>query len=247
MTTAVIPNRRVRPKKVAPAATAVGYLRVSTADQADSGLGLAAQREAIQNYADAHGLTVISWHEDVAVSGKVAPERRPGMSTALEALNGGDAAILIAAKLDRVSRSMRDATTLVEVADKRGWSLRTTDGTVGGDDSPMGRAMVGMAATFAELERGLIGMRTREALAELKAQGKQLGTPTKLPDEVITRIILAMDDGQSLRAIAGDLMADGITTGSGSATWRPVQVKRAVESQRGQKLICALFPEGNAA
>lgn len=247
MTTAVIPNRRVRPKKVAPAATAIGYVRVSTADQADSGLGLSAQRDAIRSYAEKNGLTVIAWHEDVAISGKVAPESRPGMCAALDALNGGSAAILIAAKLDRLSRSTKDAANLLELSDKRGWTLRTADGTVGGDDSPMGRAAVGMASVFSQLERDMIATRTREALAELKADGKELGKPTKLPDEVITRIILAMDDGQSLRAIAGDLMADGITTGSGSATWRPVQVKRAVESQRGQKLICALFPEGNAA
>ena len=180
MTAPTIPGRRTRPRRPAPSTAAVGYLRVSTADQADSGAGLDAQRAAVTAYADRHGLHVIAWHTDAGVSGGVAPDDRPGMSAALDDLQARRAGTLIAAKLDRVSRSVRDAADLQARATGEGWTLRTADGVAGGDDSPMGRAMVGVAAVFSELERGLISVRTREALAARRADG-QLGKPTTLP------------------------------------------------------------------
>lgn len=242
MTTAV-PGRRTRTRTAAPTTVAVGYLRVSTADQAGSGLGLDAQRAAINDAAERHGLTVTDWHTDAGVSGSVAPAERPGMSAALTALDGHRAGVLIAAKLDRLSRSVKDAAELMDRAEQSGWRVLTADGTVGADSSPMGRAMVGMSSVFAQMERELISARTREALAALRQQGVQLGQPTKLPDSVIVRILQALATGQSLRGIAADLQADNVPTATGAGKWYPAQVKRAADSQRGQALAAELFGE----
>lgn len=241
MTTA-IPGRRTRTRATADQTVAAGYLRVSTADQADSGLGIAAQRAAILDYAEREGLTVAGFYTDAGVSGSVAPDDRPGMAAALETLADHGAGVLIAAKLDRVSRSTGDTAVLLDRATREGWRLVTADG-VAGDNSPMGRAMVGMWSVFSQVERDFIAMRTREALAALKAQGVQLGRPTTLPDTVLVRILTELSEGRSLRAIADGLETDGIPTATGRGRWYPQQIKRAADSQRGQALAAALFAD----
>lgn len=246
MTTTAIPGRRTRTRRAAPSTVAAGYLRVSTADQADSGLGLDAQRAAVERAAAAQGLTVAGWFTDAGVSGTVAPDDRPGMAAALETLADAGAGVLIAAKLDRVSRSTVDGLQLAERAQREGWRLVTADGFDSGDDSPASRLMFSIQASVSQWERDTIAMRTREALAALKAQGVQLGHPTELPDAVLTRILRELSAGRSLRAIAQGLQADGVPTATGRGQWYAQQVKRAADSQRGQVLARALFGDQDA-
>ncbi|UQE74688.1 recombinase family protein [Gordonia sp. PP30] len=235
-----IPGRRRRVSTSAPAGTVLAYLRVSTDEQAESGAGLAAQRAAIVAEADRQGWTITGWHVDEGLSGGLAPSKRPALAAALDVLANREAAILVAAKLDRVSRSMSDAAALLDRSAREGWQLVTVDMAVD-TSSPQGRAAAHMAMTFAELERGLISQRTREALATRKAAGVQLGRPTELDDDVLTRIITEASQGQSLRAIAQGLMADGIRTGAGKEQWHAPQVQRAMDSQRGQAIAAKLF------
>ena len=242
MTTA-IPGRRTRPRTAAPATVAAGYLRVSTADQADSGLGLDAQRAAITRTAEAQGLTLAGFYTDAGVSGTIAPDDRPGMAAALETLADHGAGVLIAAKLDRVSRSTVDGLQLAERAQREGWRLITADGFDSGDDSPAARLMHTIQSSVSQWERDTIAMRTREALAALKAQGVQLGRPTTLPDTVLVRILTELSEGRSLRAIADGLEADGVPTATGRGRWYAQQIKRAADSQRGQALAAELFAD----
>lgn len=246
MTTTAIPGRRTRTRTAAPTTVAAGYLRVSTADQADSGLGLDAQRAAVERAAAAQGLTIAGWYTDAGVSGTTAPDDRPGMAAALETLADAGAGVLIAAKLDRVSRSTVDGLQLAERAQREGWRMVTADGFDSGDDSPASRLMFTIQASVSQWERDTIAMRTREALAALKAQGKQLGQPTTLPDAVLTRIITELSEGRSLRAIARGLETDGIRTASGREHWHPQQVRTAADSQRGQAITAALFGDQDA-
>lgn len=239
--TSTIPGRRRRARSAAPANTCVAYLRVSTDEQADSGAGLAAQRAAIAAEAERRGWTITAWHADEGLSGGVAPGRRPGLTAALESVGKREAAALIAAKLDRVSRSMADAAALLDRSEREGWALTTCD-LAADTSTPAGEAAAGMMTVFSQLERRLISQRTREALAALKAQGVQLGTPTKVPDEVLVRIIREASEGRSLRQIAAGLMLDGIPTGGGKPTWHAPQVQRALDCQRGQALAAAMFP-----
>lgn len=95
--------RVTRTRPTAPTGTAVAYLRVSTAEQSDSGLGLDAQRRTIEAHARAKGVTIVDWFTDAGVSGGTAPSKRPAMRGALAALADRKAETLLAAKLDRIS------------------------------------------------------------------------------------------------------------------------------------------------
>lgn len=225
-------KRVTRTRPTAPTGTAVAYLRVSTAEQADSGLGLDAQRRTIEDHAAARGITIVEWFTDAGVSGTTLPSKRPAMNEALSILAERRASILLAAKLDRVSRSIKDALNLDHLATTQGWSVTTVDMMMD-TSTPAGRAAMNMLLVFAQFERDMISQRTRDALAERKAQGAQLGNPSQVPIEVVERICREAYDGASLRTIAADLMADGIPTGSGSPTWHPAQVRRVLDGKAG--------------
>jgi DNA invertase Pin-like site-specific DNA recombinase len=190
----------------------VGYVRVSTEEQGDAGAGMEAQRQAITAACAARGWRLSALHEDVA-SGK-AFTKRPGLEAALLTVRSGDAAGLVVAKLDRLSRSVIDAAQTIELARREGWNLVALD--LGVDFSTAaGTAMAQMTAVFAEMERRLIGERTRAALAVKKAQGVRLGRPPVLDDRVRRRIRRERAAGRSLRDIAERLNSSGVPTAHG--------------------------------
>lgn len=231
--------RVTRTRPTAPTGTAVAYLRVSTQEQSDSGLGLDAQRRTIEAHAAAKGLTIIDWFEDAGVSGGIEPAKRPAMRDALAALADRKAETLLAAKLDRISRSIKDAVNLDGLAAKQGWRITTADLMID-TTTPVGRAMMNMLFTFAQFELDMISQRTREALAERRAQGVQLGTPSKLTDSVVERICRAAYGGASLRSIASSLEADHVQTSSGSTTWHANAVRRVLDGTRGRAITAHL-------
>jgi DNA invertase Pin-like site-specific DNA recombinase len=135
--------------------------------------------------------------------------------------------VLLVAKLDRLSRSVHDATGLLLRADRAGWGLIVLDANVD-TTTPQGAAMtqvLAVLAAFAELERRLIGERTKAALAVEKAQGVTLGRPRTLPVEVVERIHSARAAGASWSAIARELNADAVPTAQGGARWYPATVR----------------------
>jgi DNA invertase Pin-like site-specific DNA recombinase len=111
---------------------ALGYVRVSTAGQVDPGAGLDAQRAAVEGEAARQGWT-LEIVTDAGLSG--ATMRRPALTEALVRLDRGDADVLVAAKLDRVSRSVKDFAALLE--------RRTTQGLAAGAARP-GRHVLGL-------------------------------------------------------------------------------------------------------
>ncbi len=102
----------------------IGYLRVSTREQADSGAGLAAQRSAIAGEAERRGWDVV-WIEDAGESGKSM--KRDGITRALAMLKRCEASALVVAKLDRLSRSVIDFAGVMSVAGKQGWAVVALD------------------------------------------------------------------------------------------------------------------------
>ena len=163
----------------------LGYVRVSTEEQSDSGAGLEAQRRAIEAECLRRGWQLLEVVEDAGFSAKDL--KRPGIQEALRVLEEGDAKALVAAKLDRLSRSMIDFPALMATAQKQGWALVALDCAVD-TTTPAGEAMANVLATFAQFERRLISQRTREALAVKKSQGVRLGRPTTMPTKVVNRI-----------------------------------------------------------
>jgi DNA invertase Pin-like site-specific DNA recombinase len=152
---------------------AVGLIRVSTAEQGNSGLGLEAQQVSIRAFVATQGWTMVAEFSDIA-SGK--DDRRPGFQAALARCRQLDA-VLVAARLDRITRRAHTLSQLLE----DGVSIRAAD--MPGADDLMLRIYVAMA----QKERELISERTRAALAAAKARGTALGgdrgyRPAKGPD-----------------------------------------------------------------
>ena len=138
---------------------AITYLRVSTEQQATSGLGIEAQRDRTTGYAISKG-----WQNveivDNAVSGTITPKDRPGLSQALKQLDRGSANVLIVSSLDRLSRSVRDVLDLADRARRNDWSLAVLDIASRHQRHATGRFLLTVFAALSELERGLISERT---------------------------------------------------------------------------------------
>lgn len=211
---------------------AIGYVRVSTDEQANSGAGLAAQRAAILAEAERRGWHLVEVVEDAGFSGKDL--RRPGIAAVLEALSKRRADVLVVAKLDRLSRSLLDLAGLMTVATKEHWALVALDVNVD-TTTASGRAMAGMMGVFAQLERDMIGERTKSALTIKRAQGVRLGRPPTLPQVVAQRIETARAAGQTWTAIAEDLNRDGVPTAHGGREWYPSTVAKVARSAQAAR------------
>lgn len=207
---------------------AVGYVRVSTGEQAESGAGLAAQRHAIEAECSRRGWELVDVHTDTA-SGK-SLTGRPALLTALEEVEHGHAQVLVVSKLDRLSRSLLDFAGLMARAQRGGWNLVALD--LGIDlSTPAGEFMASVMASAAQWERRIIGARTRDALAAKRAAGVRLGRPGGLPVEVLRRIVAARAAGASLRAIADQLTEDAVATSQGGTRWHASTVRAVLASQ----------------
>lgn len=206
----------------------LGYSRVSTEEQADSGAGLEAQKASITAECARRGWELAEIVEDAGYSAKDL--KRPGITDALDRLRRGEAGTLVVAKLDRLSRSLIDFAALMERSRKEGWPLVALD--LGVDTtSPAGEMVANVMATFAQYERRLIGQRTKDALAVKRAAGVRLGRPRSLPDGVVARIVAARGAGATLTAIADGLNADAVPTAQGGLRWWPATVRAVLMSQ----------------
>lgn len=205
----------------------IGYMRVSTEEQAMSGLGLADQRAAIEAEAKRRDWDSVNYVTDDGWSAKSLA--RPGITEALEALRAGNAGILVVSKLDRLSRSLLDFASLMAQAEREGWQLVVLDMAID-TTTPSGALMANVMASFAEYERRIIGARTSAALQQLKSQGKRLGRPRTMPQEVTERVVRERQAGRTLAAIAEALNTDGVPTARGGSKWYPSTVKAVIAS-----------------
>ena len=158
---------------------AIGYIRVSTDRQTESGLSLDAQRDKIQAWATLNDAE-IEVIDDTGESGKNLD--RPGAKELLARIDSGRVDALVIPRLDRLTRSTGDLSRLVE----RLAAARRTDGQRGvylvscaenlDTTTAAGRAMIGMIGVFAQWEREMIAERVTDALAKKKAMGEAAGT-----------------------------------------------------------------------
>ena len=204
---------------------ALGYLRVSTAEQTKSGLGLDAQRDAITTYAAARGWSV----EILADEGKSGSQINPGLEEALGRLRSGQANALIVAKMDRLARSVKNAADIIDRAQRQHWRLVVCDADID-LGTPAGEAWAHMLSIFAAFERKLIGARIREALAVKSAKGERVGRSSAIPAGTLRRIVMEHNAGASFGRVAADLTADDIPTPTGLTVWQPSTVRRAYTS-----------------
>lgn len=170
---------------------AVAYLRVSTREQGQSGLGLEAQRHSVDVFCSTHGYQVAAEYKDVE-SGK--HNARPGLVKALADAKAKGARLVIA-KLDRLSRN----TSFI-------MALRDSGVDFIAADMPEANTLtVGLMAVLAQDERERISTRTTAALAALKARGVKLGSPEHLTDA-------ARAKGRAARTAAARVYANGALT-----------------------------------
>lgn len=202
---------------------AVGYARVSTDEQGESGLGLAAQETAIRLEVERRGWDLLEpVYVDVA-SGK-SMKRRPNLAKALAALDAGDVDVLVVSKLDRLARSVPDFSTMLERARTKGWALDVPD--LGVDTTtPNGKMVAQILMVLAEWEREIIGQRTRAGLVEARRAGAKLGRPSKVAHETVVLIRTLRAGGQSYHAIARILNEGGVPTAQNGKQWYPATVK----------------------
>jgi len=208
----------------------LGYIRVSSAEQVASGAGLAAQEAAIGEECERRGWTLLEVVRDEGESGKSLD--RPGLTRALDRIARGDAAALVAAKLDRLSRSVVDFGTLLDWFSDAEATLLALD--LGIDTStPGGRLVANVFASVAEWERDTIAARTREGLAARRAAGKPISRPAVADRPELRERIAAMRAKEhTLQAIADTFNADGIATLRGAAEWRPSSIQAAAGYRR---------------
>jgi DNA invertase Pin-like site-specific DNA recombinase len=221
-------------------ATAVGYVRVSTASQGRSGLGLEAQRAAIAQFAKSEGLEVSDVFEEVETgSGSDALDRRPKLAAALQAARKSKSPVLVA-KLDRLSRDVHFISGLMA----HGVEFIVCD--LGRQSDPF---VLHLYAALAEKERSLIAARTTAGLKAAKRRGAKLGMDAKSEAEVKViaargakankeaafarvealrpHIEFALKGGASLRWAAGTLNGRGIQSPGGGRWHAPSLLKAA--------------------
>jgi len=204
-----------------PVTRVLGYLRVSTEEQAANGNGLDAQRATITAEADRRGWTV----DLVADEGASGKHVNTGLRSCLDQLAQGRADALIVAKLDRMARSVLHAADILQLARTQGWDLVICD--LGVDLSTHnGRLVANVLASVAEWERDHIGQRTREGLAAARARGVRIGRPRLAPAVVVDRIVNNRERGESYGSIARTLTDERILSPQGRSTWQASTVRR---------------------
>lgn len=225
----------------------IGYIRVSTDGQLD-GYGLDVQATAVKAWAKANGHRLVGIERDEAVSGTTAHDIRPGLSSALLAIENGEADGLLIPRLDRLARDMATQEAALGHVWKNGGVIFEVDGgeiKQDDQDQPMRTAMRKMAAVFAELERGMIAKRMRDGRAAKKAAGSHwtgpyaYGTrgvgkgrerdagPNAAEQVVVDRMVTMHHDGMSYRDIASALDAEGIKPRR-AAAWSAMTVRNIV-------------------
>lgn len=218
--------------------TAIGYIRVSTEEQATRGASLGAQREAIEAYCKLRNLELLRVVSHEGVSGTVPIHKRPGWE------EPPPASAVVAVKLDRLFRSATDALDATRRWNEHGITLHLVDlgGSSVDTSSAMGRFLLTVLAGAAEMERNLIAERTSAALQSRKAAGRrhtnhapygwmwdQHGKLVVHPYEMqVAKLVLSwIQEGKTWRK-ACDLLEQRDLTTRGGKPWSPGALFKAV-------------------
>ena len=214
---------------------AIGYVRVSTEEQAKSGLGLEAQIAKIKAYAELFDIELTEIIMDEGISGKTLD--REGLQRAIKILKDKKAEGMVIAKLDRLTRNVADLGTLVStVFDKA--ELYSVSEQINTKNAA-GRLVLNVLVSVAQWERETICERTKDALQAKKARGEKTGgnvpfgfnvingklVKNEEEQSIINEIKNLKNKGLSLRKIAGILNEKGIVTKNGKA-WTATQIQR---------------------
>jgi site-specific DNA recombinase len=220
---------------------AVGYVRVSTDKQADRGVSLDAQAEKIRAMAVVHNAALI----DIIVDGGESAKslNRPGMARLLALVDAGEVQTVIIAKLDRLTRSVKDLCTLLERLERRSVALISVAESLD-TGSAAGRLVLNIMTAVSQWEREAIGERTRDALCHKRIQGERVGNipfgsrladdgqhlePDPAEQAALAEIRRLRNEGATMRAIAATLNHKAYQTRR-ATPWRLESVARVLNS-----------------
>ena len=236
------------PRTPTQANAAVGLIRVSTDEQADSGLGLEAQRHALAEAAERLGLQLVQVIEEAGVSGGLEHDKRAGLLQAVDAVPRGG--VLLVAKLDRLGRDRFVQAWVEKELKVRGARVVSAAGEgTDTDDDIGGLILRRVTEMFAEVEREQIKVRTKVALAAKRRRGEKLGgtvplgfdveqdsngtkrlVPSKRDQNALALMRTLHAKGYSLRAIGAELHKRGHKTKRGGK-WHAKVIRSALQRQ----------------
>lgn len=212
---------------------ALAYVRVSSLMQVEEGASLDAQEATLREEASRRGWDV----EIVREEGKSAKDikGRTKLTDALDRLDKDKAQYLLSVRLDRVSRSVADFASLIDRARKHHWGIVLLSPNLDLSD-PSGEFVANVLASAAQYERRLISVRTREGMAQRKAEGITFGREVAADFLPTYRRVLTMSaEGLSLNAIARTLNDEGVPTAKGGK-WYASTVRAIVNSETARNL-----------
>lgn len=226
------------------------YLRVSTEEQAESGLGLEAQESRCRALVASRGWTLSGVYREEGVSGTTEPSSRPAFAALLAEVEAGRVGAVVVLKIDRLARRAEWIHRVLREFEEVGAGVVSVSEPVD-TSSAMGRAFIGISAVFAELERNVIAERTRQALAVKRERGERIGgaylgirvergEEVEVPEERETaaRIGELRAEGLTLRAIAAQLTAEGRRTKRGGR-WAAETVAKVVRRAERREALAA--------
>lgn len=230
----------------------IGYIRVSTEEQASGGHSLDSQRSRIAAYCGLYGHEVVEVVEDAGYSAKSM--ERPGAQRVLAAVRARDVEGVVVVRLDRLTRRMTDLIDYVrlceETSNGRGRARSPAVALMSVEEqldtsTPAGIMMLHLLGTLAEWERGMIGQRVRETMKSMKRRGLRTGSvphgyrlaadgkalepdPAEQAAAQLARSLRA--EGASLRAIGRQLEEAGHANKAGGR-WSASSVKLLMGSK----------------
>jgi len=219
---------------------AIGYVRVSTDKQAERGVSLDAQAEKIRAMAVVHNAELV----DIIVDGGESAKslQRPGMERLLALVDSKKIHAVIVAKLDRLTRSVKDLCELLERFERRGVALISVAESLD-TSSAAGRLVLNIMTAVSQWEREAIGERTRDAMTHKRTNGERVGNirfgfklgsdgkhvePDPAEQVVLQEIRGLRQSGHTMRGIAAALNHRTLRTRCGSA-WRLEHVARILK------------------
>jgi site-specific DNA recombinase len=186
----------IQPHATPPAAVRpwIIYCRVSTEEQATEGASMAAQENACRGYCAQRHLDVAEVVTDPGISAK--DMQRPGVQRLLNLLRSGTVAGVVVWRLDRLTRSLRDLLSIIDLSESSGIALASVTEHIS-TDNPMGRLMLHMMGSMAQWERETIAERIRLGIRQRQEQGAWLGGSVPAGCKIV-----AAEDGS--RRLAAD-------------------------------------------
>ena len=198
---------------------AIGYIRVSTEQQADEGVSLAAQRAKITAWCALNDYELIAIYEDAGISGKTV-SKRPQLQAALSEMKKGMA--LVVYSLSRLARSTKNCIEIADELKATGSDLVSLTEKID-TSSAMGEFFFTLIAALGQMERKVIGERTKAALAHKKANGEKYAPVpfgyaevnrrlevVKHEADLIAEIFSKRASGETLQSIALALNEQGV-------------------------------------